>query len=247
MNIRNKIAIITGASSGIGLATAKLFAKNGAKVALAARSKDKLNKLASGLQNSLAIPTDMTKAISIKNMVKEAYNYYGHIDILINNAGQGFDELVEHISIKEYRYIIDLNLIGPLIAMQEVIPVMRKQGGGVIVNISSGLSKMYIPNMAGYASIKSALNTISLTAREELANDKIVLSVVYPYMTATNFEKNTITSKNYNSKQEAVEPNEEYNSLPSADSAETVAKKILEIVISERAEQFVHDWLATGK
>lgn len=247
MDIRNKVAIITGASAGMGLATAKLFAKNGAKVALAARSKDKLNKLASGLQNSLAVPTDMTKAISIKNMVKEVYNHYGHIDILINNAGQGFDGLVEHIGIKEYRYIIDLNLIGLLIAMKEVIPVMRKQGGGVIVNISSGLSKMYIPNMAGYASIKSALNTISLTARKELANDKIVVSVVYPYMTATDFEKNTITSIKYNSKQKAVEPNEEDNSLPPPDSAETVAKKILEVVISERAEQFVHDWLATGK
>ena len=247
MDIRNKVAIITGASAGIGLATAKLFAKNGAKVALAARSKDKLNKLASGLQNSLTVLTDMTKAISIKNMVKEVYNHYGHIDILINNAGQGFDGLVEHIAIKEYRYIIDLNLIGPLIAIQEVIPVMRKQGGGVIVNISSGLSKMYIPNMAGYASIKSALNTISLTARKELADDKIVVSVVYPYMTATDFEKNTITSKNYNSKQEATEPDEEDNNLPPPDSAETVAKNILEVVISERAEQFVHDWLATGK
>ena len=247
MDIRNKVAIITGASAGIGLATAKLFAKNGAKVALAARSKDKLNKLASGLQNSLAVPTDMTKAISIKNMVKEVYNHYGHIDILINNAGQGFDGLVEHIGIKEYRYILDLNLIGPLIAIQEVIPIMRKQGGGVIVNVSSGLSKMYVPNMAGYASIKSALNTISLTARKELANDKIVVSVVYPYMTATDFEKNTITSKNYNYKQEAVEPSEKDNRLLSPDSVETVAKKILEVVISERDEQFVHDWLATGK
>jgi short-subunit dehydrogenase len=241
MDIRNKVAIITGASAGIGLATAKLFAKNGAKVVLAARSKDKLNKLASGLQNSLAVPTDMTKAISIKNMVKEVYKHYGHIDILINNAGQGFDGLVEHIGIKEYRYIIDLNLIGPLIAIQEVIPIMRKQGGGVIVTVSSGLSKMYVPNMAGYASIKSALNTISLTARKELANDKIVVSVVYPYMTATDFEKNTITSKNYNYKQEAVGPSEEDNSLLPPDSAETVAKKILEVVISERDEQFVHD------
>jgi len=247
MDIRNKVAIVTGASAGIGLATAELFAANGAKVAIAARSKDKLNKLASRLQDSLAVQTDMTKAISIKNMIKAVYNHYGHIDILINNAGQGFDELVEHIGIKEYRYIIDLNLIGPLIAMQEVIPVMRKQGGGVIVNISSGLSKMYMPNMAGYASIKSALNTISLTAREELEYDKIAVSVVYPYMTATDFEKNTITSKNYNSRQEAVEPDEEYDKLPPSDSAETVAKKILEVVISERAEQFVHDWLSKGK
>ena len=205
MDIRNKIAIITGASSGIGLATAKLFVKNGAKVALAARSKDKLNKLAAELQNSFAIPTDMTKTTSIKNMVKEVYKHYGRIDILINNAGQGYDELVEYIDIKKYQYIIDLNLIGPLIAMQEVIPIMRKQGGGVIVNISSGVSKMYLPNMAGYASIKSALNTISLTARKELADDKIIVSVIYPYMTATDFEKNTLRSIKYNSKQNEID------------------------------------------
>ena len=243
MDIRNKVAIVTGASAGIGLATAELFAANGAKVAIAARSKDKLNKLASRLQDSLAVQTDMTKAISIKNMIKAVYNHYGHIDILINNAGQGFDGLVEHIGIKEYRYIIDLNLIGPLIAMQEVIPVMRKQGGGVIVNISSGLSKMYMPNMAGYASIKSALNTISLTAREELADEKISVSIVYPYITATNFEKNTIIGKNHNSIQDAGKQDEGYNSLPPPDSPGTVAQKILEVVISERAEQFVHDWL----
>ena len=87
----------------------------------AARSKDKLNKLACGLQNSLAVPTDMTQAISIKNMVKEVYDHYGHIDILINNAGQGLDGLIEYIGIKDFRYIIDLNLIGPLIAMQEIV------------------------------------------------------------------------------------------------------------------------------
>jgi short-subunit dehydrogenase len=247
MDIKEKVAIITGASSGIGLATAKLFAKNGAKVALDARSKDKLNKLASELNNSFVIPTDMTKDASIKNMVKEVYEHYGCIDILINNAGQGLDGLVEYIDIRNYQYIIDLNLIGPLIAMQEVIPIMRKQGGGVIVNISSGLSKMYIPNMAGYASIKSALNTISLTACKELANDKIAVSVVYPYITATDFEKNTIVSVSSNSDKQEAEPDEEDNSLPTPDSTETVAKKILEVVISERAEQFVHDWLAKGE
>ncbi len=243
MDIRNKVVIITGASAGIGFATARLFAKNGAKVAIVARSKDKLNELASGLQDSLVVQTDMANAVSVKNMVKKVYGHYGRIDVLINNAGQGFDELVEYIDIKEFQYIIDLNLIGPLTAMQEVIPVMRKQGGGVIVNISSGLSKMHMPGMSGYASIKSALNTISLTAREELADEKISVSIVYPYITATNFEKNTIIGKNHNSIQDAGKQDEGYNSLPPPDSPGTVAQKILEVVISERAEQFVHDWL----
>ena len=170
--------------------------------------------------------------------------YYGQIDILINNAGQGFDGPVEHLGIRQYRYIIDLNLIGPLIAMQEVIPIMKSQDKGVIVNISSGLSKMTLPDMAGYASVKSALNTISLTARKELENDNISVCVVYPYITATDFEKNTIMSTRKNSIQEhTVEIDYENNNLPPADSTETVAKNILEVVISEKAEQFVHEWL----
>jgi short-subunit dehydrogenase len=247
MDIKDKVAIITGASSGIGLATAKLFAKNGAKVALAARSKEKINELASELNNSFSIRTDMTKSASVKKMIKAVLKYYGRIDILINNAGQGLDGLVEDIGIKDYQHNIDLNLFGPLIAMQEVIPIMRKQGGGVIVNISSGLSKMYLPGMAGYASIKSALNTISLTARRELADYKISVCVVYPYITATDFEKNTIVlPRGYTEKQES-ETDKEVRNIPCPDSAETVANKILEVVINENAEQFVHDWIASGK
>ena len=245
MDIKNKVAVITGASSGIGLATAKLFTGKGASVALAARSKDKLIKLASELQNSFAIPCDMTEADSIINMVKEVCRHYGRIDILINNAGQGFDSSVENMDLKKFRHIIDLNLIGPVIAMQQVIPVMKKQGGGTIVNISSGLSKMYLPYMSGYASIKAALNNISLTAREELAKDKIIVSVVYPYITATNFENNTLRDVNYNLEQEETDFGEENGSLPPPDTAEMVAEKILNAVICGKTEQFVHEWLGS--
>jgi short-subunit dehydrogenase len=243
MNIKNKVAIITGASSGIGLATAKLFAEKGAKVALAARSKDKLIKLATELKDSFAIPCDMTESESIKNMVKEAFNHYGSIDILINNAGQGFDSTVETMDLKKFSHIINLNLVGPVIAMQQVIPVMKKQGRGTIVNISSGLSKMYLPYMSGYASLKAALNNISLTAREELAKDKIIVSVVYPYITATDFEKNTLRDANYSLEPEETDFGEENRNLPPADSAEMVAEKILDVVVSGKAEQFVHEWL----
>ena len=76
--------------------------------------------------------------------------------------------------------------------MQQVIPIMRKQGGGTIINISSGTALMYLPNNGAYSSLKRALASISLTAREELKKDNIIVSVVYPYITLTNFEKNTI-------------------------------------------------------
>src|SRR3989344_8351013 len=118
MNVKNKITIVTGASSGIGLATAKLLTTKGAKVALVARSVKKLIKLSKTLPNSLVVPADMTKETDIKNMVKKVFKRYTRIDILINNAGQGYDAPIEKINSKTLGKVFNLDLIGPLIAMQ---------------------------------------------------------------------------------------------------------------------------------
>ncbi len=158
MQVSGSITIITGASAGIGLATARLFAAQGARVALASRSAQTLATLAGELPGSFAIPTDMRDGTSIRQMVEAVRLYYGRIDLLINNAGQALYSPVEQINLDDYRQIMELNLYGPLLAMQAVIPVMREQGGGMIVNISSNVSKMYIPGLAAYASTKYALN-----------------------------------------------------------------------------------------
>src|SRR5207253_1933120 len=99
---------------------------------------------------------------------------------LINNAGQGYDAMIEKINSKTYHYIFDLDVVGPLIAMQEVIPLMHEQGGGAIVNISSGTALMSLPSMGAYSSLKRALVGLSLTANEELKNENISVSVVFP-------------------------------------------------------------------
>lgn len=139
LKVEDKVVIITGASSGIGLATAKLFSKEGAKVVLVSRSREKLEKLASKLPNSLAVPTDMSKVFEIKRMINETLNRFGKIDVLINNAGIGYDALVEKIDADTLHYVFDLDLVGPLVAMAQVRPVMRKQGGGTIINVSSAV------------------------------------------------------------------------------------------------------------
>jgi len=165
MNVKGKVAIVTGASSGIGLATAKLLSKNGAKVVLAARSKDKLIELSKTLLNSLVIQVDMTNDVQIKAMVGKTVEYFGQVDILINNAGRGYDASIVDTNINTFRDLFKLDVIGPLVAMQAVIPLMQKQGGGTIINISSGTALMALPNMAAYSSLKRALAGISLTAR----------------------------------------------------------------------------------
>lgn len=226
MNIKNKIVIVTGASQGIGEATAKLLAANGAKVVLAARSKAALKKLEKELPDSLAVVTDMTKPADVKKLIKDTVKKFGRVDILINNAGQGLYGPVEKIDIDDYKSIVDLNVYGPLRAMKEVIPQMKKQGGGMILNVSSRVSKNHYPMLAAYASTKYALNALSFTAREELSEHNIVVSVMHPKMTATNFGKNSKGTPS------------DFTSRPGMqiDTSEDVAEKILELIGSEDAE-----------
>ena len=241
MNLKDlsgKVAIVTGASSGIGLATAKQLAGQGVYVALVSRSKKNLEELSMELPGSLAVPADMTKILQIKRMIKKTRDHFGRIDILINNAGQGYDSPVEKMNIGTIHYIYDLNILGPLFAMQQVIPLMKHQGGGTIINISSGTALMHLPDMSAYSSSKRALAGISLAARQELKDDAIVVSVVYPYITLTNFEKNTI-------RESPVDDGGQHNTTGPypPDSADYVAHKILEGIANGEAEIFAHEWM----
>jgi len=230
MKVNNSVVLITGASEGIGRATAKLLSSKGAKVAIAARSKDKLDILLNELSDGLTVQVDMTKPLSIQQMVKSVNDHYGRIDILINNAGQALRSPVVDIKIEDFQKIIDLNLYGPLLALQAVVPLMKKQGGGMVLNISSNVSKMSIPGIGAYASTKYALNGLMLTARNELASEGIVIGLMHPGRTATSFGENAIKGSSY-----------EFHSPAGmqADTPEVVAEKILEAIINQPAEQYV--------
>ena len=157
MEIKGKIAVVTGASGGIGLATAKLLAKEGAKVALVARNEKRLATVVKGIPGSMFVVADMTKPDEIKNMVSEVYKHFSRIDILVNNAGQGYDASIEKTNLDTFRKIFELDVLGPLVAMQEVIPIMRRKGQGCIMNVSSGTALMILPNMGAYSAAKRAL------------------------------------------------------------------------------------------
>ncbi len=238
MDIQGKVAIITGASSGIGLATARSFAEKGAKVALAARSEDKLEQIAGDLNNQgrevLVVPTDMRKQDQVERLVKTTAENFGQIDILVNNAGQSMAGTIASLNLGDFLQIFDLNVLGPIYAIQAAVPYMRKQGGGIIVNISSMTSKMNIPGLAGYASTKAALNLISNTARTELAEENIRVITVYPRMTRTEFGANALGDQALRRHQRSANRPE-----ITVDTPEYVADKILAAVQNEPAEQFM--------
>jgi short-subunit dehydrogenase len=240
MDVKGKVAVVTGASGGIGLATSKLLASKGAKLALVARSKDKLEKLAKELPEAIAVPADMSKVDDVKNMIRKVAEHFGRIDILVNNAGQGYDTPVENTDNEVFHHIFDLDVVGPLAAMKEVVPIMRRQGDGAIINVSSGTALMILPNNGPYSGLKKALAHISLTARAELEEDKIVVSVVYPFITATDFEKNTIKDASLQEQEESPEAKEAFSR---ADTPEYAAQRIVAGIESGEAEIYAHDWM----
>ncbi|MEO5645926.1 MAG: SDR family oxidoreductase [Candidatus Paceibacterota bacterium] len=233
--VQDKVIIVTGASAGIGLATAKLLAQHGAKVALAARSADVLNKLTEELPGSFAVPTDMTKESDIKEMIQKVHQHFGKIDVLVNNAEQGLYAAIADVDIEAYMSIIQLNVIGPLVAMQQVIPIMKEQGEGHILNISSLVSKNYFPMLGAYASTKYALNALSLTARTELEGDNIIVNVMHPGLTATEFGKNS-----HKSETAVQDMSERFKGMPEADTAEYIAERILLAIETGDAEVMAH-------
>ena len=238
MEIKDKVVLITGASAGIGLATARRFATAGAKAALAARSIEKLDQLADELRSqgheAIAVPTDMRNKAEVDQLVAATLQHFGRIDILINNAGQATAGTIADVSIDHYRQIMELNVFGPLYAMQAVIPKMRQTGGGLILNISSMVSKMNIPGLATYASTKSALNMLSDTARVELRPDNIRVITVYPRVTATDFGRNSLGNPQMRQRQRT-----NVGADVVVDSPEFVAEKILEAAQTEPAEQYM--------
>ena len=130
MQIKDRVFIVTGASSGIGLSTATALSDRGAKVALLARSADALKELARKLPGSLPFAVDMTQFERVREAVRAVHQHYGLIDGLVNNAGRGYAAAIEEIEPALFDEIFHLNVLGPIVAMQAVIPVMRAQGGG---------------------------------------------------------------------------------------------------------------------
>jgi NAD(P)-dependent dehydrogenase (short-subunit alcohol dehydrogenase family) len=233
VDIRNKVALITGASQGIGAAAARAFVAAGARVAVAARSGALLENLVSELgdDSALAVPADVTLPGRVIRLVERTIERFGHMDIVVNSAGVGLSGAVADLDILDLNEVLKVNLFGPISVLQATIPHLRKNGGGVIVNISSMVTKTAFPEIGGYRASKMALDAISDSARIELRRDNIRVVTVYPDATDTLFYEHAIGGP--------AEKEEEKKEAAARRSAQFVAEKIVQAVRSEPRVQFM--------
>ncbi len=190
MKLENKVAIITGASSGIGEATAKLLAAEGSTVVLTARRVDKLKSLEAEINKSggkaLAIAADVTKLKDLEKVAKETLDAFGQIDILVNNAGLMPLSFVKNLHVAEWDQMIDVNIKGVMYGVAAVLPTMMEQKSGHIINISSLAGRKIVPSAAVYCATKFAVTAFSEGLRAELTPEQnIRVSVIEPGAVAT--------------------------------------------------------------
>jgi len=186
----NKVVLITGASSGIGKDSAIKFAGEGAKVVLVSRSKEKLEAVANEIkqfnQDVLVIPTDVSSKEQVKNAVNKTIEKFGQIDVLFNNAGSSEVGLVEDADfVEKVKKLFEVDFLGTVYFTKEVLPVMKKQGSGHIMNMSSVVGRKAFPHFGAYSSIMHAITGFTASLRQELRGSRINVSVIHPALTQT--------------------------------------------------------------
>jgi NAD(P)-dependent dehydrogenase (short-subunit alcohol dehydrogenase family) len=191
---QEKVVVVTGASSGIGLETALAFAREGARVVLAARNEAKLREVVNAhpewRDRLLPVPTDVTQDADVQRLVATTLEKFGRIDILVNNAGIGMRAWFDDMPLDDVRALMDVNLFGPIRCIQAVLPQMRQQRSGQIVNVGSVLSVVVAERNSAYCASKHALLALSDTLRMELHGTGIEVVSVLPAYTDTPFFQN---------------------------------------------------------
>jgi short-subunit dehydrogenase len=198
VDITGRVVVVTGASMGIGEALAHLFAARGCSVVLSSRDAGRAEAARQRIGHSertLALSCDIRNREEIDKVVSLTLHHFGRIDVWINNAGYGMRDSVEMMDMAECRSLFDTNLFGAIQGMQAVIPVMKQQGSGTIINISSVAGHIPLPYSAAYSASKFAMNAIGKAARGELRGTGVHVLTVCPGYVKTNFQSNRVPGR----------------------------------------------------
>jgi NAD(P)-dependent dehydrogenase (short-subunit alcohol dehydrogenase family) len=208
-NQQLSVAVVTGSSSGIGLAASLALAKNGYLTYATMRNLAKQDSIQSVAEKEhlpvRTVQLDVTDENSVKNAIQSILSESGRIDLLVNNAGYGMTGAFEDIGMDEIKSLYETNVFGVIRVTQAVLPIMRKQGSGRVINISSGAGRIGYPGGSAYVSSKFALEGLSESMAFEVEQFGIKTVLVEPGFIRTNFAENIVTAK------KAQDPNSPYS------------------------------------
>jgi len=226
----DKVVVITGASAGIGAAAARLLASRGASVVLAARRRELLESVASTCgARALAVVADVGARAQVRRVVAEGIGRFGHLDVWINNAGQGITRAPSQLTDEDVDEVMRQNVKSALYGMQEVLPHFKERGAGHVINVSSMLGRIpFATFRSAYCGAKHFLNALTATFRDEVqqTHPGIQFSLVSPPVVRTDFGAN------------AIGGGPDSRQLPGSQSAEEVADVIAGVIASRRPDVY---------
>ena len=189
VSLQGKVALVTGASSGIGEATALALARAGARVAIAARRRERLDGVARRIADlrseSLVLEADVARPEEAESIVSRTVDRWGRLDVLVNNAGLMLLSPVDRARVEDWRRMLDLNLLGVMVATRAALPHMRRQKDGHVLNISSTAGRVANPDASVYAATKFGVGAFSEALRREVYRDNIRVTLIEPGAVAT--------------------------------------------------------------
>ncbi len=233
MELSGKVAVVTGASMGIGEAIARILAENGAGVVLLSRDTARAEAARTRIAHpdrTLALSCDVRHREEIDRVLALTMHHFGRVDIWVNNAGHGLLDSVAQVDPAACRETFETNFFGALAGMQAVIPLMKRQGAGAIINISSVAGHLPLPYHAIYSATKFAMNAVGKAARVELKGEGIHVMTVCPGYVRTSFGENVIRGR----EMRTVRP-----SSTRGISAERVAQAVLRGYLKQKREVVV--------
>ena len=193
MQLKDKVAIITGSGRGIGRAIAIAYAAEGARVVIAARNTTQLDEVAAEIAANdgevLAVPTDVQARSEVENLVQETVDHFGRIDILVNNAGINPRGPFLESTDEEWEQGWQINVMGVVYCCRAALPVMQQQGSGNIINVGSGMGQVGRSNLSVYCASKAALHGLTQSIAEEVWEDGIIANVLIPGPVKTELSK----------------------------------------------------------
>ena len=232
MRVKNPVVVITGASSGIGRATALRFAAKGARLVLAARGAESLEDVAGACRKrgakAIAVPTDVTDVGGMEELAARAVHEFGRLDVWVNNAAVGAFGLLTEIPPRDFQRVLDINILGYVNGARAALPRLRAQGTGVLINVASIVAEIPLPYSAAYSISKAAVRSLSISLRSELARERVdgvKVCTVLPATIDTSFYQN---AANYTGRRPKA--------MPPVYTAERVAKAIVGLVDHPRRE-----------